>query len=342
MKFIDEVEIDLQAGHGGAGASSFRREKHVPFGGPDGGDGGRGGSIILKADANLRTLLDQHLNSKYAAPNGGNGAGSRKTGRDGEDLVIPLPVGTEVYALPDELLVVDLKVPGQEFTVVKGGRGGKGNTFFKTSTNRAPTKNQPGEEGDAGQFRLSLKVLADVGLVGFPNAGKSTLVSRISAARPKIADYPFTTLEPNLGVVEIGPGESFVVADIPGLIRGSHAGRGLGIQFLKHIERTRVLAFVLDPFQLDENGEPVTPEEALDHLMSELKQYSDELGDKPRIALISKNDAVTDLEGVSEAVAALKSKVLECLPISSVTGEGLDQLRTLLFQLLKEDADTLK
>lgn len=251
MKFIDEATIFVEAGHGGSGIKSFYREKFVPLGGPDGGNGGRGGSVVLVATSNLTTLLDFHFQPRWKATDGLKGQGSRKDGRAGDDLIIQVPVGTQVYKSAgfDEKkepilgeLVCDFDQDGATLTLAQGGRGGKGNSFFKSPTNRAPEHFQPGEEGGIGEYVLSLKLVADVGLVGLPNAGKSTLISRISAARPKIADYPFTTLTPNLGVVQAKGGKSFVVADIPGLIPGAHQGKGLGIKFLKHVERTKVIA----------------------------------------------------------------------------------------------------
>ncbi|MCA1583347.1 MAG: GTPase ObgE, partial [Acidobacteria bacterium] len=244
--FVDEVEIRVSAGHGGAGAMSFRREKFVPRGGPDGGDGGHGGSVYLVADPHRNTLVHFRFNPEYHAERGRGGQGAKKTGAAGKDLDIPVPVGTLVE-MPDaddatELTALaDLTIPGQRVLVAKGGRGGLGNTHFVSSTNRAPRKSQPGEPGEERTLRLKLKLLADVGLVGFPNAGKSTLIARVSAARPKIADYPFTTLTPHLGVVTLSNDRSFVVADVPGLIEGAHTGHGLGYQFLRHIERTKVL-----------------------------------------------------------------------------------------------------
>ena len=234
MKFIDEATIEVQAGHGGSGCKHFRREKYVPYGGPDGGNGGNGGSVILVADENTQTLLDFRFKPKWKAENGCPGEGARRDGRAGENLLIKVPVGTQVLDVETDEVLADLFEKDQQYIIARGGRGGLGNTMFKSSTNRTPEYFQPGEEGEAGIYKLSLKLVADIGLIGLPNAGKSTLISRISAAKPKIADYPFTTLIPNLGVVKYGEG-SFVVADIPGLIPGAHAGKGLGIRFLKHV-----------------------------------------------------------------------------------------------------------
>jgi GTP-binding protein len=286
MKFIDEATILVEAGHGGSGIKSFYREKFVPLGGPDGGNGGRGGSVILVATANLTTLLDFHFQPRWKATDGLKGQGSRKDGKAGEDLIIKVPVGTQVYKSAgfDENkepilgdLVCDFDKDGATMTLAQGGRGGKGNSFFKSPTNRAPEHFQPGEEGESGEYVLSLKLVADVGLVGLPNAGKSTLISRISAARPKIADYPFTTLTPNLGVVQAKGGRSFVVADIPGLIPGAHQGKGLGIKFLKHVERTKVIAHLIDPSQLKDDGSPFPPLEAWEAITNELRLFSPEI-----------------------------------------------------------------
>ncbi len=335
MKFIDEVTIEVFAGKGGKGSSHFRREKYVPFGGPDGGNGGAGGSVILIADRNKHTLLDFKFHAKWEAQSGAPGEGSCKDGRSGEDLQIHLPIGTQVLRMPSKELVVDLDHDQKVFTLCKGGRGGKGNNFFKTSTNQAPTHAQPGEEGESGEFLLSLKLVADVGLIGFPNAGKSTLISRISAARPKIADYPFTTLTPNLGVVDVH-GHSFVVADVPGLIPGAHQGKGLGIKFLKHIERTRVLAHLIDPNQLDENGEPLKPKIAFELINRELKSFSAELGQRPQIVVITKAETV-GREALEDTKREFESAGYQTVIISSVTGEGIDQLKTTFFQALREN-----
>ncbi|MDZ4785660.1 MAG: GTPase ObgE [bacterium] len=325
MKFVDEATIDVKAGKGGAGSVHFRREKYVPEGGPDGGDGGAGGSVILIADSNIHTLLDFHFQPKWNGENGGRGGGSGKSGGAGEDLIIKLPLGTQIFKQPDNQLVIDLTTVGQEFILAKGGRGGKGNEFFKSSTNRAPRHAQPGEAGEEGTYLLSLKLVAEVGLVGFPNAGKSTLISRISAARPKIADYPFTTLTPNLGVAKSRSGRSFVVADIPGLIPGAHQGKGLGIQFLKHIERTKVLAHLIDPNQTDPDGELISPEKSFDLINTELKNFSETLSAKKQIVVISKIDTINEKD-IAKFTKKFKSKGFECFAISSVSGAGLDEL----------------
>jgi GTP-binding protein len=331
MKFIDEAAIEVRAGHGGAGARHFRREKFVPLGGPDGGNGGRGGSVILVADKNVHTLLDFKFQAVWEAKSGEAGGGARRDGRAGDDIRIHLPVGTQVYVCELESkeageLVVDLDVDGREFVLAKGGRGGKGNAFFKTSTNQAPEHAQPGEEGEAGFYLLSLKLVADVGLVGFPNAGKSTLISRISAARPKIADYPFTTLVPNLGVVQAKGNRSFVVADIPGLIPGASEGKGLGIRFLKHVERTKVIAHLLDLTQLTESGEEADLEELFDCINTELKNFSEEVAAREQIVVLSKADSVSSPERVADFTAQFKKRGYTVCVISSVTGAGITEL----------------
>jgi len=331
MKFIDEAVIEVKAGRGGPGARHFRREKFVPLGGPDGGNGGRGGSVILRADENVHTLLDFKFQAVWEASSGEAGGGARKDGKAGDDIVIKLPVGTQVFKLdpgengPGEL-VVDLDAAGREFVLAKGGRGGKGNSFFKTSTNQAPERTQPGEEGEAGSYVLSLKLVADVGLVGFPNAGKSTRISRISAARPKIADYPFTTLVPNLGVVQARGGRSFVVADIPGLIPGASEGKGLGIRFLKHVERTKIIAHLVNLTQLDESGEEADLEEAFDCINSELRKFSEELAGREQIVVLTKADAVSSPERLEEFRKRFKARGHDVVVVSSVVGTGIDEL----------------
>lgn len=335
MKFIDEAVIEVRAGKGGPGARHFRREKFVPLGGPDGGNGGRGGSVILQADSNVHTLLDFKFQAVWEARNGEAGQGSRKDGRAGEDVVIKLPVGTQVFAYDVENkeqgeLVVDLDAEGREFVLAKGGRGGKGNAFFKTSTNQAPEHSQPGEAGEEGAFQLSLKLVADVGLVGFPNAGKSTLISRISAARPKIADYPFTTLVPNLGVVQAKGGRSFVVADIPGLIEGASEGKGLGIRFLKHVERTKIIAHLLDLTQLTETGEEADLEVLFDTINRELRNFSEEVAARKQIVVLTKVDAVSSEERVEHFRQRFMARGLTVHIISSVTGAGIEELIEIL------------
>ncbi len=285
MKFIDFARIHVKAGDGGAGAVSFRREKFVPKGGPDGGDGGRGGSIILRANVHLNTLLDFHFKKNYRAERGAHGQGANKTGKSGKDIVLQVPVGTLVRDAERGELLGDLTVDGQELVVARGGLGGRGNAAFATPTNQAPREYEVGEPGEEREIELELKLLADVGLVGFPNAGKSTLISVISAAKPKIADYPFTTLVPNLGIVRVDEGANFVVADLPGLIEGAHAGKGLGVQFLRHIERTKVLVFLLDATREDVVAD-------FRVLQREMKLFNKTLLDKPQIIAVSKIDLI--------------------------------------------------
>jgi GTP-binding protein len=285
--FIDRVVVRVEAGTGGSGCTSFRREHRVPMGGPDGGDGGRGGDIIVRGDANLTTLLDYTYRDRWQAERGEHGMGSNKTGRSGADVVLPVPPGTIVRDQETGETLADILEHGQEQVIAKGGRGGKGNTFFATATHQSPREWQPGEEGQIRTLELELKLIADVGLVGQPNAGKSTLLSVISAARPKIADYPFTTLAPNLGVVQLSDSRTFVVADIPGIIEGAHEGKGLGLQFLRHIERTRVLAFMLPVDEMDW-------QEGYDRLRREVAEYSPELAAKPHCVVFTKMDLLGD------------------------------------------------
>ena len=281
--FIDRVVVKVEAGTGGSGASSFRREKFVPMGGPDGGDGGRGGNVIVRGDSNLATLLDYTYRDSWTAERGEHGMGSNKTGRSGEDIVLPVPPGTVIRDRATGEVLGDIMELVDAIVVARGGRGGRGNSFFATATHRSPRDWQPGEEGERRELELELKLIADVGLVGQPNAGKSTLLSVISAARPKIADYPFTTLAPNLGVVQLSAHRTFVVADIPGIIEGAHEGKGLGLQFLRHIERTRLLAFLVPIDSLDWQAE-------YDQLRREISHYSAELGQKPHCVVFSKLD----------------------------------------------------
>lgn len=281
--FVDRVLVKVEAGTGGSGQTSFRREKYVPLGGPDGGDGGRGGDVLVRADRNLTTLLDYTYRDAWTAERGQHGEGSNRTGRSGADVTLPVPPGTVVRDAHTQELLGEVLEHGDTIVVAKGGRGGKGNAFFVTATHQSPREWQPGEEGEMRTLELELKLIADVGLVGQPNAGKSTLLSVVSAARPKIADYPFTTLSPNLGVVPLSDHRSFVVADIPGIIEGAHEGRGLGLQFLRHIERTRLLAFLIPIDALDWQAE-------LDQLRHEIAAYSPELAAKPYCVLFSKLD----------------------------------------------------
>ena len=317
MKFVDIARISVKAGHGGVGCVSFRREKFVPKGGPDGGDGGRGGSVIVRANRHLTTLLDFHYRNRYAARRGEHGLGARKTGRSAEDIVLDVPVGTILRDAISGKQLVDLVEHGQQVVVAQGGRGGRGNAAFATATNQAPRHYEMGDDGEEAELELELKLLADVGLVGLPNAGKSTLISVITSARPKIADYPFTTLIPNLGIVKAGEGASFVVADIPGLIKGAHLGKGLGIQFLRHIERTRVLVFLLDAT----NPDPLSD---YDVLLTELKSFDASLSHKPRIVALTKMDAVP--EDRRKELAALHLPRVRPHMISAVTGDGIKKL----------------
>jgi GTP-binding protein len=320
--FIDEAKITIKAGDGGHGCIAFRREKFVPRGGPSGGDGGNGGNIFIVADAHENTLLKFRFNHTFRAPRGRHGEGSNKHGKNGADLEIKVPVGTVVYDYETGEKLHDFTQAKESALIAQGGRGGHGNAHYASSVNRAPHKAQDGAFGEEKTLRLQLKLLADVGLVGYPNVGKSTLISRISAARPKIADYPFTTLEPQLGVVSVGNDKTFVVADIPGLIEGAHLGHGLGIQFLKHIERTRLLLHMVD-ISVDNERDPVEEFKAID---SELSEYNSDLGKKKQIVVAAKMD-VADSKKVQKLQRWCKKNSLEFLKISSVTGEGLDELK---------------
>jgi GTPase len=320
--FIDQVTISVKAGDGGDGCCSFRREKHIPLGGPDGGDGGRGGDVILQVNPNLSTLIDLRYKKLYQAENGKPGKGNQMTGRSGKDLIVSLPPGTLVKNKETDELLVDLKESGQQFVVVKGGNYGQGNIRFKSATNRAPKKFGTGKPGESCQLFLELKLLADVGIIGFPNAGKSTLISRISNARPKVAGYPFTTLVPNLGIVRLDEGESFVAADIPGLIEGAHKGKGLGHQFLRHIERTRLLLHLIDFSDIDSDN-------ILDRyhkLQNELKAFSENLFEKPQILVATKMDDPQSAINLEKVKLGMKKMNPSLIVISSVTGEGIEKL----------------
>ena len=321
--FIDEARILVKAGDGGNGCLAFRREKYVPRGGPSGGDGGRGGDIFLVSTEHQNTLIQFRFNPEHKAQRGRHGEGSDRTGAEGYSIDLKVPVGTVVYDEATGERLHDFTASGDRFLVARGGRGGKGNARFATSTHQAPTEHTPGMPGQERRLRLELKLLADVGLVGFPNAGKSTLISRISAARPKIADYPFTTLQPQLGVVSLDDFRSFVVADIPGLIEGAHLGHGLGVQFLRHIERTRLLAHLVDVS--DSTGrEPVHDFETV---MAELASFSEDLAAKPMIVVATKMDAAQDPARVESLRRIAADRGLAFFEISSVTGQGLDELR---------------
>ena len=328
MKFIDEARIGVQSGNGGAGCVSFRREKYIPKGGPDGGDGGRGGDVILKATTKKRTLFHLRFQQLYKAKNGAGGQGRNCAGRGGDDLIIELPPGTLVINADTNELIKDLVDTDEVFVVAKGGRGGQGNARFKSSTNRTPRFAQPGEPGQTLTLKLELKLLADVGIVGLPNAGKSTLIAALSSARPKIADYPFTTLTPNLGVVRSGYREPFVVADIPGLIEGAHTGTGLGIRFLRHVERTRVLLHLVDVADID----PDHPLKDHETVMAELERYSRSLVEKPQLVVLNKMDVAW-----ADDAAALFEEAYgkgPLLRISAAAGTGLEQLTETLCKLL--------
>jgi GTP-binding protein len=325
--FVDEVDILVESGAGGAGAMSFRREKFVPRGGPDGGDGGKGGSVYVVASPHLNTLISYRFNREFRARRGGHGQGSNRTGRDADDLELEVPVGTLIFEKPAELgadpvLIGDLVEAGQRALVAQGGIGGRGNARFVSSTNRAPRRFEEGTPGETKQLQLQLKLLADVGLVGFPNAGKSTLISRISAARPKIADYPFTTLVPNLGVVSLSGNRSFVVADVPGLIKGAHEGRGLGDRFLKHLDRTKVLLHLVDA----SGGSGRDPVQDFETIQRELSLFNGELASKPQIVVATKMDAASDSSAADALEAHVKAQGLPLLRVSAVTGAGLGPL----------------
>ena len=334
--FIDEVRIRVKAGDGGNGCLAFRREKFVPRGGPSGGDGGRGGDVVFVASEHHNTLLHFRFNPEHEAQRGRHGEGSNRTGRDGFSIDVPVPVGTVVYDDSTGEQLHDFTEPGERFVIAHGGKGGRGNQHFATSTHQAPTEHEPGHPGDEKRLRLELKLLADVGLVGFPNAGKSTLISRISAARPKIADYPFTTLEPNLGVVSVGD-ESFVVADIPGLIEGAHLGHGLGVQFLKHIERTRLLVHLVDVSETTGRN----PVDDFRIVMEELEGFSADLVRKPMFVVASKVDVAQDPGRIEELKALAAAQHLPFYEISSVTGLGIEGLKYNLAQFLAKPVEEL-
>jgi GTP-binding protein len=320
--FIDEVRIHVKAGDGGNGCLAFRREKYVPRGGPSGGDGGRGGDVLLVASEHHNTLLHFRFNPEHTAGRGRHGEGSQRTGRDGESIELPVPVGTVVYDAETGEQLVDFTAPNQKFIVAKGGRGGRGNARFATATHQTPTEHEAGRPGVERPLRLELKLLADVGLVGFPNTGRSTLISRISAAKPKIADYPFTTLEPQLGVVSVEGDRTFVVADIPGLIEGAHLGHGLGIQFLRHIERTRLLVHLVDASE-DTGRDPVHDFHVI---LGELSSFSAELASKPMIVVASKIDVAQDPSRIEAVESVARERGLPYLAISAVTGQGIAEL----------------
>jgi GTP-binding protein len=335
MKFVDEATFRAQAGNGGHGALSFRREKYVERGGPDGGDGGHGGSVYLTADSSINTLADFRVARKFRAESGQGGAGRNKTGRSGDDLDVRVPSGTIIHDVDTGELIGDLTVEGERLKVADGGRGGLGNARFKSSINRAPRKTTLGTPGEARHLSLELKLLADVGLVGLPNAGKSTLIRAMSAAKPKVADYPFTTLHPNLGVVSVGPFQSFVMADVPGLIEGAADGAGLGIRFLKHLQRTSLLLHLVDIAPLDE---ATTPAESVRAIEDELGKFSEDLESKPRWLVINKTDllAADELEAARTAITDALQWAGPVFLVSAATGEGLDSLGQAVMRELEE------
>lgn len=321
--FIDEVRIRVKGGNGGNGCLAFRREKFVPRGGPSGGDGGRGGDIVMEASNHYNTLLHFRYNPEHTAERGRHGEGSNRKGRDGDDIVLPVPVGTVVYDEATGERVFDFTRPGERCVVAKGGRGGRGNARFATPWHQTPTEHEPGSLGEEKAFKLELKLLADVGLVGFPNAGKSTLISVLSAARPKIADYPFTTLEPNLGVVMTQDQRTFVVADIPGLIEGASEGAGLGIRFLRHVERTRLLVHLVDVSEMSGRK----PSEDFRIVLKELERFSAELAAKPMFVVATKLDAAQDKSRLDSLRRMAARRKLPFFKISAVTGEGVEELK---------------
>jgi GTP-binding protein len=337
--FVDEVDILVEAGAGGSGCMSFRREKFVPRGGPDGGDGGDGGSVYAVASPHLNTLIPYRFNREFHARRGAHGKGSNRTGANAPDLDLAVPVGTLVYEKGAEvsgspLLIGDLVEPGQRLLLAQGGHGGRGNARFVSSTNRAPRRCESGTPGETRQLQLHLKLLADVGLVGFPNAGKSTMIARISAARPKIADYPFTTLSPNLGVVSMHGDRSFVVADVPGLIEGAHLGQGLGDRFLKHLDRTKVLVHLVDV----SGASGRDPVEDFEAVQRELSFFSADLGSKPQIVAATKMDSVADAALVDRLQEHVASRGLSFARVSAVTGEGIDALLEAMWKYLSPAA----
>jgi GTP-binding protein len=335
--FIDEATIRVKAGDGGNGCLAFRREKFVPRGGPSGGDGGKGGDVIMESSERHNTLVHFRFNPEYKAQRGRHGEGSNKTGREGVDVTLKVPVGTIVYDEETGQKVWDFSRPDERIVIAHGGRGGRGNARFATSTHQAPREHEEGRPGEERVFRLELKLLADVGLVGFPNVGKSTLISRISAARPKIADYPFTTLEPNLGVVVVGDKDdiSFVVADIPGLIEGAHEGAGLGTQFLRHIERTRLLVHLVDIS--DASGRPDVVKD-VEVILGELDSFGAHLAEKPVLMVASKIDAANK-DKLAKLKQYCKKKKLLLYPISAVTGEGIEKLKYAMAEKVQELRD---
>lgn len=341
MKFIDEAKIYVKAGDGGNGAATFRREKYIPMGGPNGGDGGRGGSIHAIADRNINTLVDYRYTRKFIGKRGENGGGADQYGAGGDDIVLRMPVGTVIYNQATDEIMADLAADGQKVLLAKGGKGGLGNLHFKSSTNRAPRQKTNGEQGEEFELRLELRVLADVGLLGLPNAGKSTLIRAISSARPKVADYPFTTLHPNLGVVRVDDEKSFVVADVPGLIEGAADGAGLGIRFLKHLQRTRILLHLVDIAPLDPDADPTRDAKAI---VGELLKHDPALADKPRWLVLNKLDLIPEEErekAIADFLKAYKKATKYAgpvFPIASISGEGTRPLIYALHEALEQMA----
>ena len=334
--FVDEVTIKVKAGDGGNGCMAFRREKFVPRGGPSGGDGGRGGHVILRSSEQHNTLIHFRYQREHKAQRGRHGEGSNRTGRSGDDLVLEVPVGTQIHDADTGEKLFDFIEYGQEWIAGQGGHGGRGNARFATSTNQAPRRADPGLPGAERRLRLELKLLADVGLVGFPNAGKSTLISRVSAARPKIADYPFTTLEPHLGVVVADEFESFVIADIPGIIEGAHEGHGLGLRFLRHIERTRLLAHLIDVSDFNER-DPIDDYEVI---AGELRNFSEDLAGKPMVVIATKIDAAQDNSRWKRLEAFCDERAVPFFAISAVTGEGIGELKHVLSARVRSARET--
>lgn len=338
MKFVDEATISVQAGNGGHGCLSFRREKFVERGGPDGGDGGDGGNVFLVANVGVNTLADFRVARKFKAGNGQSGAGRNKTGKSGDDLDVIVPCGTVVNDVDTGELIGDLTEPGQRLMIAEAGRGGLGNTRFKSSINRAPRKTTHGSPGEKRHLMLELKLLADVGLLGLPNAGKSTLIRSMSAARPKVADYPFTTLHPNLGVVAVGPLQSFVMADVPGLIEGAAEGAGLGIQFLKHLQRTKLLLHLVDIAPIEPGADPANDIRAIE---KELLRFSEDVSEKPRWLVLNKTDLLTkeDMAGVHEDLVDQLSWDGPVFETSAVSGEGTEELAQAIMRELENMAE---
>lgn len=329
MKFIDEATIEVKSGPGGNGCVSFRREKYVPRGGPDGGDGGDGGSVYVIGNPDMSTLLDYKYRQHWKAQRGTHGMGKDRHGKRGDDLIIPVPIGTEIFDTETEGLIADITDPGEKVLIARGGRGGRGNARFVTSTHQAPRESEKGKPAKTLRIKFSLKVMADVGIIGYPNAGKSTLISKISHAKPKIADYPFTTLTPQLGMIRLGTDKSFVVADIPGIIEGAHEGIGLGTRFLKHVERTKVLIHLLD---LDPNTKR-DPLKDYENLNRELSSFSVKLSDKPQVVCANK----TDIPGAEERFEELRSHLdIDIFPISAILGRGLKELLNEVYKTLKK------